>query len=88
MLKRFFVSFMGSMAAIWASVLLLGILFFMTIGVAMSDLNTSAPVKISNKSILYLDLSGVIEERASTPALADIISGGEPETTEIGRAHV
>ncbi len=81
MLKRFFVSFMGSMAAIWASVLLLGILFFMTIGVAMSDLNTSAPVKISNKSILYLDLSGVIEERASTPALADIISGGEPETT-------
>lgn len=79
MLKRFFVSFMGSMAAIWASVLLLGILFFMTIGVAMSGFDTPT-VQIGDKSILYLDLTGVIEERSTTPKLAEILSGDKTES--------
>lgn len=75
MLKRFFVSFMGSMAAIWASVFLLGILFFLTIGVALSGMDTSTPVKINDKSILYLDLSGTIDERVTTPRIAELLSG-------------
>jgi len=79
MLKRFFVSFMGSMAAIWASVVLFGILFFMTIGVALAGMDTSTPVKINDKSILYLDLSGTIDERVTTPKIAELIYGSQPD---------
>ena len=79
MLKRFFVSFMGSMAAIWASVILFGILFFLTIGVALSGMDTSTPVKINDKSILYLDLSGTIDERVTTPKIAELIYGSQPD---------
>lgn len=75
MLKRFFTSFLGSMAAIWLSAGLLVILFFMTIGIAMAGMNTSMPTEIKSESVLRLNLAGIVTERISPANIADVIYG-------------
>ena len=75
MIKRFFISFLGSMAAIWLSAGLLVILFFMTIGIAMAGMNTTVPTSIKPESVLYLQLSGTVTERVSPTNIADVIYG-------------
>lgn len=75
MIKRFFISFLGSMAAIWLSAGLLIILFFMTIGIAMAGMNTPTPKGVKPESVLYLNLSGTVAERISPANISDIIYG-------------
>ncbi len=61
MLKRFFIAFTGSLAAIWLSGLLFLILIVMAVIVAGVGSNES--VKLKDHSILRIDLAGVITER-------------------------
>lgn len=72
MMKRFLAALLGSLAGIWLSVILFTILIFLfiiVIAIAGGASNTTA--KITDNTVLYLDLVGTIEERA--PEL-DLIS--------------
>lgn len=77
MLKRFFISLLGTMAGLWISVILLigGIIMFFaaSIGKNMGDDN----VKLSKNSVLVLDLHGNIEERFQPSSFMDFIQEGE-----------
>lgn len=65
MMKRFITAMLGSLAGIWLSVMLLTILFFLSIIVfAIAGRTSDSTAKLTDNSILYIDLSGTIEERA------------------------
>lgn len=63
MLKRFFISLLGTMAGIWMSILLVIFCGFMLIGIAVGDSMSESGYDLKKKSVLYLDLSGNIAER-------------------------
>lgn len=73
MLKKFFVIFLGSMAAIWLSAFLLlaGGLLFISSLVAGAGEN----MKVEANSVLVLDLRGEIRDRYEAPAVKDIVMG-------------
>lgn len=72
MLKKFFISFLGSMAAIWLSTLLLSMGFVIFIlALIGSNLKSSA---VKEHSILLLNIHGSITERHTDPSLKDIIT--------------
>lgn len=71
MMKRFITAMLGSLAGIWLSVMLFTILFFLSIIVFAIAGGSNASKKLTDNSVLYLDLAGTIEER--TPKL-DLIS--------------
>lgn len=79
MLKKFFLSFLGSMAAIWLTFLLLFILVICGIAVSMTSVSGGmkavATAEVKKGSVLVLDLSGQINERKMTPSLADALQG-------------
>lgn len=62
MLKRFFLSMLGTIAGIWVSVLLV---FFcgMLLVTGMIAQSGDSAAKVESRSILYFDLSGTIEDR-------------------------
>lgn len=68
-MKRFFMSFLGAMAAIWLSGLLISIGFvFILIAAAASGTDTA---EISDNSVLHLKLEGEITDR---PAPVDVFA--------------
>jgi protease-4 len=73
MLKKFFTVFLGSLAAIWVSaaifVILSLFLLFALIGSA-SDAN-----EVTDNSILYIDLSGNINDRAQNRTIKEFVMG-------------
>lgn len=76
MIKKFFLSFFGSMAAIWLSFLLLGLLALVAIVASvgsMSDSLTSASVDVKKGSVLAINLTGTINERKITPTVTDAL---------------
>lgn len=78
MLKKFFISVLGTITGVWIS---MGLLFFLLIMFAvMAGINEGSEKKeIKNNSILYLKLSGAINERTQTnPLLTEIM--GKDET--------
>lgn len=79
MLKKFFLSFLGSMAAIWFTFILLLILVVggLVASVAgLSDGITSmAKAEVKKGSVLVLDLSGEISERKASPDFVAAVQG-------------
>jgi len=76
MLKRYFISMLGALTAIWISAMLI-IVLGMTFAISslISSFDSSKPLtKIEKNSILCINLSGVIEERSSNPNIYDIIN--------------
>ncbi|MDE5684711.1 MAG: signal peptide peptidase SppA [Muribaculaceae bacterium] len=77
MLKRFFISMLGTMAGLWISIFLL---FFGGVMVAVMALGKNAGdsnVKVSRHSVLVLDLSGNVEERFQPGSFMSFIQKGE-----------
>lgn len=62
MLKRFFISLLGTIAGVWVSI---GIAIFAALGIlgAIVASSTDNSTNISNGSVLYIDLSGSMPER-------------------------
>ncbi len=78
MLKNFFTVLLGSMAAIWLSIVLLGLIAVIAV---FSWIGFSSESEIPANSFLYLDLSGEIKDRADNMNIADlIIEQGQSET--------
>ncbi len=75
MLKKFFISLLGTVAGIWISFVLIIFGGLMLIGVAgMSEGNTST---VEKKSILYIDLNGSVEERYQPASFIEMIRQSE-----------
>ncbi len=64
-MKQFFISFLGALAGIWVSVILGGILMILCFAVlAVSGASDSQPGEVRRNSVLCLDLSGEVTDRA------------------------
>ncbi|MDE6311364.1 MAG: signal peptide peptidase SppA [Muribaculaceae bacterium] len=72
MLKRFFISLLGTVAGIWISFFLIVFGGLMLVGMFAGSESDEG---IKKNSILYLDLSGAIEERAVKPSVSDLMQG-------------
>lgn len=73
LLKRFFISMLGSLAAIWISAMLL-ILLGMTFAIgSIVSFAGKETAEVKKNSILRLDLSGVIAEQQQKPDLATLL---------------
>ncbi len=78
MVKKFFLSMLGSMAAIWLTFLLLLILFVTAITVSItssSGMKSVATAEIKKGTVLCLDLSEPISERRAPASFADALAG-------------
>lgn len=86
MIKRFFITFLGSMAAIWLSVALIGVLFIAGIVSAVMSAGTEKAVAgIGKHTVLVFDLNGEICERKATPSVSDVISGNVADRRALGQ---
>lgn len=74
MLKKFFIAFMGSMAALWLSAFLFVVGFVLFIAMLLASMSSSMDVE--DHTILYIDLHGAIDERPVKPSVTDVIYGG------------
>ncbi len=74
MLKRFFISLLGTIAGIWISV---GLFFLLCVigAVVAGNINRSEIINIEKHSILYIDLNGEINERQVASSLVEEFSG-------------
>lgn len=71
-MKKFLYSFLGTMAGIWLSVLLFGLLIIMTV-IVLADKISPSEKDIEKNSVLRIDLSGYVEDRATAPGIMDLI---------------
>lgn len=87
-MKRFFQSFLGSMAAIWLSFLLLFVgLFVMIIAVSVSSASKSGKIiEIKKGSILLVDLSKDISDRQVPVDILTELQYGTSETLALNNA--
>lgn len=80
MIKKFFITMLGSLAAIWISLFVLVIGSIVTIAILIGK---SADTKsLTEAKILHLNLSGEIPERAEANNFQDIILSGQTSTPE------
>lgn len=76
MMKRFFTSMLGALAAIWISVILLGILgILMIAGFVSLAMRDSNPPEITDKTILYLDLASSVNEINTEIDIEEVLFG-------------
>ena len=86
MLKKFFISVLGTITGVWISFGLLFV-FFIMLAVVAGINEGGKKTDIKDNSILYLQLSGEIKEReAGNPLLQEIYgeSGGAALNTIVG----
>ena len=77
-MKRFFFSFLGALAGVWVSILLFGLLIFITIGVIAASSASEVDVpKVKKQSVLTITLSGEVVDRESPKNIIDEIYGND-----------
>lgn len=82
MMKRFFTSMLGALAAIWISVSLLAILGFIGIVALVSvAMKESQPKKVTENSILYINLDTDLEEINPALDMASVLYGKDGNVT-------
>lgn len=74
MLKKFFISMLGTISGIWISFGLFFV-FFMVFAIVAGISESGKKVEVKNHSILLLDLSGEITERPGQPQLFAELAG-------------
>ena len=71
MLKKFFISMLGTMAGLWISLALLVIIGTVSIGTLIGKYSNQE-TGIEKKSILYIKLSGTVDDRCQPSSLINI----------------
>lgn len=77
MIKRFFISLLGTIAGFWLSLFLLFVIGIGFIGALVAS-DSKTEVTVPKKSVLYINLSGEIPERSSMPDLYELLREGMP----------
>lgn len=75
MLKRFFISMLGTIAGLWISIGLGLIVVLCAIGGIVGSMVSTESVGVEKKSILYINLTDAIDERTQPGSLSEIIRG-------------
>lgn len=70
-MKKFLYSFLGTMAGIWLSVLLGGVLLVFTIIALSGSSDTKSTVE--SGSVLRINLSGIVVDQATAPSIMDVV---------------
>lgn len=70
-MKKFLYSFLGTMAGIWLSVLLGGVLLVFTIIALAGSSDTKSTVE--SGSVLRIDLSGIVVDQVTVPSIMDVV---------------
>lgn len=70
-MKKFLYSFLGTMAGIWLSVLLGGVLLVFTIIALAGSSDTKSTVE--SGSVLRINLSGIVVDQATAPSIMDVV---------------
>lgn len=73
MLKRFFISLLGTVAGLWISLVLVIAAGFLFVIAIIGKNGGDSAVKLQDKSILYFDLSGDIQERYTSRPFFEMI---------------
>jgi protease-4 len=73
MFKKIIAAFIGSLAAIWVSSILMSILSIIMLLMVVGA--SAASTQIEEDSILYIDLSGTINDRQANRSIQDLIMG-------------
>lgn len=76
MLKKFFTVFLGSMAAIWLSILIFIGIILIAVFSMMFNFNQ---LELEPNSVLYVELYGEINDRYTPPTMDDMVMGFDPE---------
>lgn len=78
MLKKFFVSMLGTIAGIWISLVLA---FFVVAGIvgALIASGSDSKTKIGNNSVLYIDLSGGMPDRYQPADIWQLLRDSSPD---------
>ena len=63
MLKRFFITVLGTMAGIWISIVVVMFGGLLLAGAMLAKGGNDSAVEVKKKSILYFDLAGEVTER-------------------------
>lgn len=79
MLKRFFISVLGTMTGLWLSVAVLFFCGMIMIGYSIGKAGDSA-VKVEKRSVLYFNLAGEISERATSQPFLQLIQNIDSES--------
>lgn len=70
-MKKFLYSFLGTMAGIWASVIIGTVLLLFTVGVMAVSSGSQRPASIKDDSVLHLELAGNVSDRQEPSSLID-----------------
>ncbi len=79
MLKRFFISFLGTMAALWLSLIIFIFGFILMLGNMFAS--SVKDIEVRKNSVLYVNLEGTIPERRTSATLQDILEGTVPQSS-------
>ena len=78
MLKKFFISMLGSIAGFWISVIIMVFAGIATVGALIAS-GSDAKTEVGKKSVLYLDLSGTMPEREQPQGIWEMIQSTESD---------
>ncbi len=85
MIKKFLITFLGSMAAIWLSMILIGVLMVAGVIAAITSADKdNAVTSVKKNSIMVINLSGEISERKAVPTVTDVVSGNLTDRQSLG----
>lgn len=80
MLKRFFISMLGTMAGLWVALFLLFFAGMLALGIAIGKGSGDSMVKVEKHSALYFDLSGEVAERVQPADFMQLLQQAENNT--------
>ncbi len=75
-MKKFLICFAGSLAALWVTIILAGILGLAFLVMAIAGASNAETVEVKDKSILVLDLNARITDREEPVDIMATLSGG------------
>lgn len=79
MLKRFFISFLGTMAALWLSLIIFIVGFILMLGNIFAS--SLKDMEVKKNSVLYISLEGSIPERRTPASLQEVLEGTVARTS-------
>lgn len=83
MVKKFFISMLGTMAGLWLSLLIFVVGGIFIIGALASKSLLGSSTNINGDKILYLDLSGSISERETQTSVSDLLNYVEDTSDDL-----
>lgn len=83
MVKKFFISMLGTMAGLWLSLIILVIGGVFIIGAFAAKTLMGSSSDIKGDKILYLDLSGSIAERQEQVSVTDLLSMSDEPSADL-----